>query len=126
MLHNNCFHSEVVDLDFLNENLSGDVEQYSEMISIFLTQSKEKIAILKKAINEENFALIKEASHFLRSSFTIMGLKSKNLLVEIETLSSQLKDIEKIKTLTNSVLTNYDESIIEYERILSCFVKNNT
>ncbi|TDQ23992.1 Hpt domain-containing protein [Tenacibaculum caenipelagi] len=125
MLHNNCFFSEIVDLDFLNENLSGNVEQYSEMISIFLTQSQEKIAILKKAINEENFTLIKEASHFLRSSFTIMGLRSKNLLVEIENLSSQLKDIEKIKTLSNSMLINYNESIIEYERILSCFVKNN-
>ncbi|WP_428742060.1 Hpt domain-containing protein [Tenacibaculum sp.] len=125
MLHNNCFNSEVVDLGFLNENLSGDVEQYSEMISIFLIQSKEKIATLKKAISEENFTLIKEASHFLRSSFTIMGLKSKNLLDEIETLSSELKDIEKIKTLTNSVLVNYDESVIEYEKILSCFVKNN-
>ena len=125
MLQNNCFNSEIVDLDFLNENLSGNTEQYSEMISIFLTQSKEKIALLKKAISEENFTLIKESSHFLRSSFTIMGLRSKNLLVEIENLSTQLKDIEKIKTLTNSMLTNYDESVIEYERILSCFVKNN-
>ncbi|MGG6231646.1 Hpt domain-containing protein [Tenacibaculum sp. SDUM215027] len=125
MLKNNCFHSEIVDLSFLNNNLSDDIELYTEMISVFLTESKGKVTTLKKASNEEDFTLIKEVAHFLKSSFTIMGLKSKNLLVEIEELSSQSKNIKRIRSLINSVIDNYQESIIEYERMLSCFQKNN-
>lgn len=125
MLKNNCFQSEIVDLDFLNRNLSDDIDLYVEMISVFLTESKKKIATLKKASDEEDFTLIKEVAHFLKSSFTIMGLKSKDLLIEIEELSSQSKDIKRIKSLINLVIDNYHESIIEYERMLSCFSKNN-
>ncbi|MEE4000962.1 hypothetical protein V1T75_11505 [Tenacibaculum sp. FZY0031] len=125
MLKNNCFHSEIVDLSFLNNNLSDDIELYTEMISVFLTESKGKIATLEKASAEENFLLIKEVTHFLKSSFTIMGLQSKDLLIEIEELSSQSKNIKRIKSLINSVINNYNESIIEYEKMLSCFSKNN-
>ncbi|AZJ35129.1 Hpt domain-containing protein [Tenacibaculum singaporense] len=125
MLKNNCFHSEIVDLDFLNRNLSDDTDLYIEMISVFLTESKKKITTLKKASNEEDFTLIKEVSHFLKSSFTIMGLKSKDLLLEIEELSSQSKNIKRVKSLINLVIDNYNESIIEYERMLSCFSKKN-
>ncbi|NVK53118.1 MAG: Hpt domain-containing protein [Flavobacteriaceae bacterium] len=119
MVKNDCFSSEIVDLSFLNEHLSFDMEQYSQMISLFLDQSKEKMVELKENVENEDFPAIKATAHFLKSSFTIMGLKSNYLLVEMETESLNGKDIEKINDLFDRVEDNYSKSIDEYKKILA-------
>ena len=109
----------IVDTSFLLEQLDNDLEQISMMINLFLNQSPPKIISLKKAIENIDFKEIKSNSHFLKSSFTIMGLSSKNLLSEVEKLSSTDSDIDKIKKLCYIIFKNHDESIIEYKKILS-------
>lgn len=111
--------SNVVDLSFLIENLSDDLDQLALMIHMFLGQSQDKVNLLKDSLLTKDYMTIKATSHFLKSSFTIMGLQSKELLSEIELLSSQSKEIEKITRLSNLVLINFDESVIEYKKILT-------
>ena len=111
--------SNIVDLSFLKENLSDDLEQLSLMINMFIEQSQSKINLFKDSILKKDYANIKATSHFLKSSFTIMGLQSKDLLSEIELLSSQSNEIEKITNLSKLVINNFDESIVEYEKILN-------
>jgi HPt (histidine-containing phosphotransfer) domain-containing protein len=89
------------------------------MITIFLEQNPSKIKLLKEGVLNKDFAAIKNASHFLKSSFAIMGLRCANCLSEIESLSIQSNDIEKIIPLSNTVMLNFNESVIEYEKILS-------
>lgn len=114
---NKTFSSDIVDLSFLNEHLSSDLDQLSQMITIFLEQNPNKIELLKESVSSNDFAAIKSHSHFLKSSFTIMGLSSVSCLSEIELLSIQSKDIEKIIALSNIVMRNFNESVIEYEKI---------
>lgn len=111
------FTSNVVDVSYLTENLSDDVDMLKQMIQLFLVQSPEKIAMFKKSVIEKDFNSIRETSHFLLSTFNIMGLKSKNELIEIELLSTQQKDFDKILMLTQKVLNNFDESESEYKKI---------
>lgn len=111
------FTSNVVDVSYLTENLSDDIDMLKQMIQLFLVQSPEKIAMFKKSVTEKDFNSIRETSHFLLSTFNIMGLKSKNELIEIELLSTQQKDFDKILMLTQKVLNNFDESESEYKKI---------
>ena len=110
--------SKIVDLSFLIDNLSDDLEQLALMIHMFLGQSQDKVTLLIESLQKKDYVTIKATAHFLKSSFTIMGLQSKDLLSEIELLSSQSKEIEKITSLSNLVLINFNESVIEYEKIL--------
>ena len=110
--------SSIVDVSFLREHLSSDLDQLSQMIVLFLNQTPDKINALKDNLSKEDYPSIKANAHFLKSSFTIMGLHCKDILSEIELLCSESKEIEKITTLANSVVLNFNESVVEYERIL--------
>ena len=111
--------SNIVDTSFLNEQLDGDPEQMAMMISLFLKQSPKKITELKEGVEKNDFKEIKAAAHFLKSSFAIMGISSKDLLSEVEKLSAINSELEKIKTLCTFIFKNHQESILEYKKILS-------
>lgn len=118
-MKNNEFSSEIVDLSFLNENFGQDRNSYAQMIQFFFDQSDEKVQLLIESVKTKDFAIIKSTAHFLKSSFNIMGLKCNNSLIEIEKLSVSQTDIEKINQLTDLVVSNFNESVAEYQRILT-------
>lgn len=119
MTPNNEIKSNIVDLTFLNENFGQDYDSYSQMIVYFLEQSEEKVQQLKESVQTSDFINIKAAAHFLKSSFNVMGLKSTQSLIEMEHLSIQQSNIEKISELLNEVVIDFNESVVEYKRILS-------
>ncbi|WP_445748497.1 Hpt domain-containing protein [Polaribacter sp.] len=119
MTPNNEIKSNIVDLKFLNENFGQDYDSYSQMIVYFLDQSDEKVQQLKDSVQSSDFINIKAAAHFLKSSFNVMGLKSTPYLIEMEHLSIQQSNIEKISELLNEVVLDFDQSVVEYKRILS-------
>lgn len=119
MTPNNEIKSNIVDLTFLNENFGQDYDSYSQMIVYFLEQSEEKVQQLKESVQTSDFINIKAAAHFLKSSFNVMGLKSTHSLIEMEHLSIQQSNIEKISELLNEVVIDFNESVVEYKRILS-------
>jgi len=115
----NLFSSKVVDLSYLDESLSGDLGMLKQMIQLFLDQSPEKIKLLDSSVSEKKFEVIKETSHFLKSTFSIMGLQSKDDLAEIERLSSQQKDHATIVALNKKIMANFEVSLAEYKKIIS-------
>lgn len=119
MTPNNEIKSTIVDLTFLNENFGQDYDSYSQMIVYFLDQSEEKIQELKESVQKSDFVNTKGAAHFLKSSFNIMGLKSTPNLIEMEHLSIQQSNIEKISELLKEVTLDFEKSVVEYKRILS-------
>ncbi len=119
MTGNNEINSKIVDLTFLNENFGQDYDSYSQMIVYFLDQSVEKVQQLKESVQNSDFINIKSAAHFLKSSFNIMGLKSTQCLIEMEHLSINESSIERISELLNEVIIDFNESEIEYKRLLS-------
>lgn len=118
-LKKNFFFSKVLDLSYLNENLGGNKEMLQQLIELFLNQSPDKIAGLQKSIDEKNFEGIRETAHFLKSSFTIMGLQCKNDLIEIENLSKEQRQLDRIAFLSKLVFKNYEESVEEYNKIIA-------
>lgn len=112
-------YSNIVDLSFLNEHLSSDLDALSQMIALFIEQTPNKINLLEESVLNKDYPSIKATSHFLKSSFTIMGLSSITSLTEMELLSVKSNDIEKITPLSNIVILNFNESLIEYKKILS-------
>lgn len=119
MTRNKAITSDIVDLNFLNENFGEDYNAYAQMIIYFLDQSDEKVQILMESVRSQDFETIKSTAHFLKSSFNIMGLKCKDFLIEMESLSINKYDIEKICHLSKLVETDFNESVIEYKRLLS-------
>lgn len=119
MTKNNSISSEIVDLRFLNENFGNDYASYSQMIEYFLDQSFEKITFLIESVQKSDFENIKSTAHFLKSSFNIMGLKSMNILIEMEKLSTEKSQIHQIIQLLKQVETDFNQSVVEYKRILS-------
>lgn len=115
----NPFFSNVVDLSYLNESLGGNKEMLQQLTELFLSQNPDKIELLKKSIEEKKFEEIRETAHFLKSSFTIMGLQCKSELIEIEELSKEQKQLDRIDVLSKIVFKNYEESVEEYNKIIS-------
>ncbi|NCT09807.1 MAG: Hpt domain-containing protein [Flavobacteriia bacterium] len=119
MSKNNVLNSDIVDLNFLNENFGEDYSAYAQMIVFFLDQSEEKVQLLLESVKNHDFDTIKSTAHFLKSSFGIMGLKCKDFLIEMEILSINKSDFDKILHLSKLVELDFTESVIEYQRILS-------
>jgi len=90
-----------------------------QMIQKFLDQSPEKIKLLYSSVSEKKFVIIKETSHFLKSTFSIRRLQSKDDLAEIERLSSQQKDHATIVALNKKIMANFEVSLAEYKKIIS-------
>jgi HPt (histidine-containing phosphotransfer) domain-containing protein len=89
-----------------------------KVISIFLKQTHIKINELEKSVLDENYMEITNASHFLKSSFTTMGIDCYKEICEIEDLSKQSNSIEKISTTLKNMTPTYNEAIHEYKLLL--------
>ncbi|CAM1366393.1 conserved hypothetical protein [Tenacibaculum sediminilitoris] len=111
--------SIIVDLTFLNKTIGNNREGRIMLIKAFLEQSNIKIKMLNEKIHEADFDEIKKITHFLKSSFSFMGLKCAASLSEIENLCEQKIDIKKMKHLGHNVTKNYEKSRLEYIKILS-------
>jgi HPt (histidine-containing phosphotransfer) domain-containing protein len=112
-------HSTIVDLNLLNEGFQGETDLQIQLITVFLQQTPEKIALIKSAISEANHLQIKEATHFLKSTFSTMGVRLHQEFSEIETMARTHEKIEIISALFEKSLPLYELSYKEYEKLLT-------
>ncbi|WP_139958740.1 Hpt domain-containing protein [Flavicella sediminum] len=112
-------HSTIVDLNLLNEGFQGETDLQIQLIAVFLEQTPEKIALIKSAISEANHLQIKEATHFLKSTFSTMGVRLHQEFSEIETMARTHEKIETISALFEKSLPIYEMSYKEYEKLLA-------
>src|ERR1700756_4732101 len=92
---------KIINLEYLTALSKGNANFVHEMVTIFLTENPEEIKAFEKGINELNFDLIKTTAHKLKSTIPFVGLDKiiNKEVEEVEALSSEKSDIDKIKTL---------------------------
>ncbi|CAN5825970.1 hypothetical protein BH11BAC7_BH11BAC7_04210 [soil metagenome] len=95
--------SKIVNLDFLIKTMRGKKEVIRETIDIYLVQMKEDAAFLESAVKEMDYSMIKRYSHRMKSTVSLMGITEiEEILEELELLSTEKKEEEKIRTLHSS------------------------
>lgn len=98
------YQEKTVDISFLEKSMKGNKTKILEILDILLNQLSEDIPVLSEAVNQSDFIQIKKYSHKLKSSVSLIGSsKSEQILADIESLSSEKNDIEKIKSRYNSL-----------------------
>jgi HPt (histidine-containing phosphotransfer) domain-containing protein len=88
----------VTDLTYLREIAKGDEDFIREMTRLFLIQIPQDIRLLEERIEKQDFPSIKEIAHKLKSSIQFAGIDKliKPDLIEMETLATERKDLDKI------------------------------
>ena len=98
----------VIDLSYLREVASDNIEFMIEMIDIFLAQTPEYVDQLTLAVDQKDWTKMAELAHKIKPTMSFMGVESaKETLGEIE-----LKSRKKV---------DYDWIVEEYENLKGVF-----
>lgn len=111
---------KVTNLQYLNQTMGGNKRLVKEIMEVFLKQAPEEIAQLSNAVKNTDYRTIKNITHTMKSSASIMGISEVvPMLKEMEDLSKNSMNIEKINELNNEVHFIITAAIreIEIERI---------
>lgn len=108
-IYHNGHHAEgdsnIVQLQYLQQLSKGDKDFENGMLQQFITQLPEDLALLKKAISEENIADIRSAAHNLKTTISFIGLESRlyPLLEPMETLDAASYNVAAIADKFNTL-----------------------
>ncbi len=94
-----------IDLTYLNEVAGNDQKLFNELVNIFLTQMEELKNIINNAVKQQDYELIKQAAHKIKSSLRTFGAY---------TLASKFEEIE-----TNNRLETYSDLEQHLSELLS-------
>ena len=87
----------IIDLSYLKDVASDNVEFMVEMIDIFLAQTPEYINALTEAVEEKNWKKTAEMAHKIKPTLAFMGVESaKNVMQSIEIRARNEEDYEGI------------------------------
>lgn len=115
--------TSVSDLGYLSDTMGGNKKLIKEIIDLFLKQAPEELSKLTTAVEQTDYARIKNYSHTMKSSVSIMGISSLDaLLKEMEELAKSATNIEKIKLLNASITSICNQAIEEIEKEKSNFI----
>ncbi|HSY75227.1 MAG TPA: Hpt domain-containing protein, partial [Bacteroidia bacterium] len=96
--------NKIINIDFLIRTMHEKKDIIKETIDIVLEQMPEDIADINDAILKTNYEKIRRSAHKMKSTVSIMSMTSiQRILEEMETLGAAAREIEKIKTLNNSL-----------------------
>ena len=100
---------KLYDLARLNEFGDDDPEFIKEIIVVFLSNTGKDLDDLMQGVNDENYQVIFEIAHRMKSSLHTMGIKSlETTIKELEALARNNESFEKIKPLSNLVKITLD------------------
>ncbi len=110
----NSKQNKITNLTFLVKAMRGNKEAIAGSITIFLKQVPEDLASLNEAVDKADFLTIKQFSHRMQSTFSLMGgSRVQDILTEMETLGSRRNEIEKIIELNHSLNLLSDQAMQE-------------
>ena len=111
---------KLVNLGYLREATGDDDELISEILQLFLEDTKEELAKLKSAVDDDRCQEVARIAHRLKSSMLNLGL---------EEVAQELLDIEKLiqsdgfcshtKENVQRVLLSCQAVFLDVERLLS-------
>ncbi|ARV07839.1 hypothetical protein BTO04_14535 [Polaribacter sp. SA4-10] len=110
--------SEIVNLSTIKEYFSEDTSFLIELITAYLSDTIPRIEIIEKSLTEVDYIELKNVSHFLKSSFGLMGIKCLEEIIELENLAKIEAPKKIIHEKLNFIIPICRESIVEYECIL--------
>ena len=116
--------SNIVDLNLLNDCFFGETALQIDVINIFLTETPSKVDSIKSGISEQNHIQIKENAHYLKSTFSTLGVPLNKEYLQLEELARENESLSKINAIFESTLPTFNKCYQEYERILN-ELKNN-
>ena len=111
--------SEIIDLSSIKNFFSDDKELLVELISVFINDTKPKVDILEKNINQLNFSEVQSISHFFKSSFGLMGINCLDEIDQLEKLAIKKENPKLIQDKLSTVIKVTNNSIVEYRAILN-------
>lgn len=105
---------KVSNLSYLSETMGGNKKLIKEIMDVFLNQVPEELSRLNKAVQETDFPTIRNFSHTMKSSVSIMGITAlASILKEMEDLARNGTDIEKIRGLNQQLNTICEQAVKE-------------
>lgn len=107
----------VCNFKYLIEMMHGKKHLINEMIDAFLIEIPKELDNINKAITEENYTAIKNFTHTIMSSVSIMGISTLvPILQEMEGLGAAAVNIEKIIELNKKLNSICEQAMEEIER----------
>lgn len=90
-----------IDLTYLEQRTKSNPALMMEMITLYLTQTPELIATIKRSLADENWLLLSAATHKIIPSFVIVGIDSEyeNIAKKIQELATVLVKTQEIGNL---------------------------
>ena len=111
--------SQELNFEFLNENFGKDTAIIQQVLKIFLQETSEDLIELQVNARTKDWDNIKHYAHKAKSSFSTLGFKeSASNLQEIETLSQQNENIDRIQLLSQNIQDSFDGIKIEIKDYL--------
>ena len=108
----------VCDLQYLTEMIAGKKQLIREILDEFLKQIPDELNQITEAVKNIEYPLIKNISHKMRSSVSIMGIASlAPVLQEMEDLGGGSTGIEKLKLLNQQLNSVCGQAIEEIEKM---------
>ncbi|EAQ41908.1 Hpt domain-containing protein [Polaribacter sp. MED152] len=114
----NILTSEVVDLTSLKSFFSSDKDSLIQLVTVYLSDTKPRLALLKKSMDNVNYEEVRSICHFLKSSLGLMGVSCLEEITSLEKRAQNLDPEPIINERLQPITKVLDESIVEYQRIL--------
>lgn len=106
----------LIDLSYLQEVSSDNVEFIVEMIDIFLEQTPEHVAFLSEVIVAKHWEKIAEMSHKIKPTLAFMGAnEAKNTMAQIEHRARAKEEYEQIVADFKNLREDFSEIFKELE-----------
>jgi len=113
-------NEEKVNYDFSNliSISKGDDEFVEKMISLFIRQTSQACDDISNFISENNFNEVHKLIHKIKPNIEFMGITSiMNQVKELEILSKDPNDIDRIKFLAAEIISTLHLAIEEFKKI---------
>ena len=114
----NILTSEVVDLTSLKSFFSSDKDSLIQLVTVYLSDTKPRLALLKKSMDNVDHEEVRSICHFLKSSLGLMGVSCLEEITSLEKRAQNLDPEPIIKERLQPITKVLDKSIVEYQRIL--------
>jgi len=108
--------NKLYNLEYLNSISGGDQAFIMDMILTFISSTPDELGKINDFVTSSNWSQTGEAAHRFSSSLLFLGLDSlKQVSAEIEMLSLQGDDVEKIPELLVKLENGCNQVIAELE-----------
>ena len=112
----NKYDNIIIDLTYLKEVASENVEFMVDMIDLFVAQTPGYVEDLKKAIEQKDWEKIAQTSHKLKPTFTFMGIEvGRELMSSIEQRAREKVDFEGISKDFDEIYQSFDHIYIKLQ-----------